>query len=663
MMRTIYIVFNNRDKVDTCTNLFDDLKFVFEEYVNVKICFLDEIRKGDIDDGDLYLVLYKERVYPMKQYISSIDKVIVMARTFERKYLDEVYSLQAGTDVLVVNDSEESTIQTTNSLYELGLNHLNLVPYIEKEDDGKYNHIRVAITPAEKEMVPAYINRIIDVENRCIDTNTFVTIINKLNLNNREVTKNLLSYIRRTTGSMGQRYIADSIKEQMLKQTIQESRESIIIVDNNYSIVHYNDKADIAFKLTENSQASLKEIFENVLVEIFTTNDYVNKLVKFNDINYMVTKTAIRVVEQIIGYSLRFSTETDIKNLEIDLNKQLMKRGFVAKYSFDDIIYKSEIMENTVRLAKQVALTDYTLLINGESGTGKELFAQSIHNFSVRKGKPFVAINCAALPETLLESELFGYEKGAFTGASPQGKIGRFEQANHGTIFLDEIGDMSLNLQARLLRVLQEKEITRIGSEKVMELDIRVLAATNKNLAEAIKKREFREDLYYRLCNIQFKIPALREKKEDITLLFKCFLGSKFDEMTAGEINIIENYNWPGNIRELRNVADYYRTLGELPITIFEDIEAGQDIILPSVSDIKKEPVYMKDKPDVDEIVLYIIRENTSEYCGIGRTSILNELHRRGISLSDDKLRKLIHKLERQNKIKIGRGRTGCMIV
>ena len=542
-MRTIYIVFNNRDKVDTCTNLFDDLKFVFEEYVNVKICFLDEIRKGDIDDGDLYLVLYKERVYPMKQYISSIDKVIVMARTFERKYLDEVYSLQAGTDVLVVSDSEESTIQTTNSLYELGLNHLNLVPYIEKEDDGKYDHIRVAITPAEKEMVPEYINRIIDVENRCIDTNTFVTIINKLNLNNREVTKNLLSYIRRTTGSMGQRYIADSIKEQMLKQTIQESRESIIIVDNNYSIVHYNDKADIAFKLTENSQASLKEIFENVLVEIFTTNDYVNKLVKFNDINYMVTKTAIRVVEQIIGYSLRFSTETDIKNLEIDLNKQLMKRGFVAKYSFDDIIYKSEIMEKTVKLAKQVALTDYTILINGESGTGKELFAQSIHNFSVRKGKPFVAINCAALPETLLESELFGYEKGAFTGASPQGKIGRFEQENHGTIFLDEIGDMSLNLQARILRVLQEKEITRIGSEKVMELDIRVLAATNKNLEEAIKKREFREDLYYRLCNIQFKIPALREKKEDITLLFKCFLGSKFDEMTAGEINIIENYS------------------------------------------------------------------------------------------------------------------------
>lgn len=663
MMRTIYIVFNNRDKVDTCTNLFDDLKFVFEEYVNVKICFLDEISKGDIDDGDLYLVLYKERVSPMKQYISSIDKVIVMARTFERKYLDEVFSLQAGTDVLVVSDSEENTIQTTNSLYELGLNHLNLVPYIEKEDDGKYNHIKIAITPAEKEMIPEYINRIIDVENRCIDTNTFVTIINKLNLNNREVTKNLLSYIRRTTGSMGQRYITDSIKEQMLKQTIQESRESIIIVDNNYSIVHYNDKADIAFKLTENSQASLKEIFENVLVEIFTTNDYVNKLVKFNDINYMVTKTAIRVVEQIIGYSLRFSTETDIKNLEIDLNKQLMKRGFVAKYSFDDIIYKSEIMEKTVKLAKQVALTDYTILINGESGTGKELFAQSIHNFSARKGKPFVAINCAALPETLLESELFGYEKGAFTGASPQGKIGRFEQANHGTIFLDEIGDMSLNLQARLLRVLQEKEITRIGSEKVMELDIRVLAATNKNLVEAIKKREFREDLYYRLCNIQFKIPALREKKEDITLLFKCFLGSKFDEMTAGEINIIENYSWPGNIRELRNVADYYRTLGELPITIFEDIEAGQDIILPSVSDIKKEPVSMKDKPDVDEIVLYIIRENTSEYCVIGRTSILNELHRRGISLSDDKLRKLIHKLERQNKIKIGRGRTGCMIV
>ena len=220
MMKTIYIVFNNRQKTETCMNLFDDLRFVFEGFANVKICFLDEIEPGDIDDGDLYLVLYKDRVYPMREYISSLDKVMVMARTFERKYLDEVYALASGTEVLVVNDSRESTIQTTNSLYELGLNHLNLIPYMIREDDGRYDHIKVAITPAEEDLVPPYVEHIINVHNRCIDTNTFVTIINKLNLNNREVTRNLLSYIQRTTGSTGKRYITDSIKDQMLKQTI-----------------------------------------------------------------------------------------------------------------------------------------------------------------------------------------------------------------------------------------------------------------------------------------------------------------------------------------------------------------------------------------------------------------------------------------------------------
>lgn len=708
MMKTIYIVFNNRQKTETCMNLFDDLRFVFESFANVKICFLDEIEPGDIDDGDLYLVLYKDRVYPMREYISSLDKVMVMARTFERKYLDEVYALASGTEVLVVNDSRESTIQTTNSLYELGLNHLNLIPYMIREDDGRYDHIKVAITPAEEDLVPSYIEHIINVHNRCIDTNTFVTIINKLNLNNREVTRNLLSYIQRTTGSTGKRYITDSIKDQMLKQTIQESRESVIILDNSYNIVHYNDKADITFNLAGSKALSLKEIFEDVFLELFATEDYSDKFIKFQNNHYIVAKTTIRVMDQIIGYSLRFSAETDIKNLEIDINKQLMKRGLVAKYIFDDIIYKSDVMKKTVGLAKKIAVTDYTVLINGESGTGKELLAQSIHNFSRRKEKPFVAINCAALPESLLESELFGYEKGAFTGASPQGKIGLFEQANRGTIFLDEIGDMSLNLQARLLRVLQEKQITRIGSDKVINLDIRVVAATNKNLSDAIKNREFREDLYYRLCNIPITMPALREKKEDISLLFRCFVGEKFDEMSALEKAAMENYRWPGNVRELRNAADYYITLGELPAAVLSAAKApafsGYGEIPTDAKSIAyaeapatarsfayaeapaTAPAYATNiaravgfapgpnyvecaapapgrapADQLETLVMSIISAHTTELCGIGRTSILNELRARGIKLSDDKLRKLIRKLEAENKIKVGRGRVGCM--
>ena len=680
-MKTIYIIFNDREKETTWRNLYEDLRMVFEDFIKVKICFLSETRPGDISDGDLFLVLYKERVHLMKEYISSLDKVMVLTRTFARQYLDEVYAIPAGTDVLVVNDSDESTIQTTNSLYELGLNHLNLIPYIPSEGPEKYSHIHMAITPDEEDSVPSFINHIINVHDRCIDTNTFITIINKLNLNSSQITANMLAYIQRTTGDIGRHYITESLTNELLKKNLQELKDSIIITDSSFTMVYFNDKADITFTLSENSHISLELLFESVFSELFPPEDYENKLIPFLGTNYIVTKSTVRIGGQIVGYSLRFSTEADIKNMESDLNKQLMKKGLVAKYRFDDILCKSEVMKKSMALARKVALTDYTILINGESGTGKELLAQSIHNFSARKDRPFVAINCAALPPSLLESELFGYEKGAFTGASPQGKIGLFEQANHGTIFLDEIGDMSLHLQARLLRVLQEKQVTRLGSDRVINLDIRVLAATNRDLAQAIQKNKFREDLYYRLCNIPIKLPALRERNDDVIYIFRSFIGDKYDRLTESEIQMLKTYSWPGNIRELKNAADYYLTLGELPQTILSKFleetpsaAAGNHPVQTSVQ--TSAPVSAHGRvpsaagrtaatagmQDVEAEVLAIIAENTTDSSGIGRVPILYQLESRGIRISDDKLRKLLKKLEEAGRITVGRGRTGCRI-
>ena len=307
--------------------------------------------------------------------------------------------------------------------------------------------------------------------------------------------------------------------------------------------------------------------------------------------------------------------------------------------------------------ARTVAPSRASVLLTGESGTGKELMAQSIHNFSARKDKPFVAINCAALPESLLESELFGYEQGAFTGASPHGKIGLFEQANHGTIFLDEIGDMSLNLQARLLRVLQEKQVTRLGSDRVTNLDIRVLAATNRDLASAVQNREFREDLYYRLCNIPIKLPALRERNGDILYIFRSFVEEKYERLTAEEIQMMKTYTWPGNIRELKNAADYFLILGELPQTLLSYFQET----VPAPSSVKSDSP-SDEKQDVEFLVLSIIAQHTSDSSGIGRVPILHELSRHGIHISDDKLRKLLKQLESQGRITVGRGRTGCRI-
>jgi len=232
------------------------------------------------------------------------------------------------------------------------------------------------------------------------------------------------------------------------------------------------------------------------------------------------------------------------------------------RYQFENIIAKSSKMRQVIEAIKVVAKSNATVLIAGESGTGKELIAQAIHSQSYRKDKPFIAISCAALPESLLESELFGHEKGAFTGAHAQ-RRGKFEIANRGTLFLDEIGEMSANIQVHLLRVLEEKEFTRVGGNELIKVDVRVISATNKDIKQAVANGQFREDLYYRLNVVAIELPPLRERKEDIPLLAQHFL-KKFAVENQKEItafspeatDFLLKYEWPGNVRELENALE-----------------------------------------------------------------------------------------------------------
>ncbi|MBE3520038.1 MAG: sigma-54-dependent transcriptional regulator [Firmicutes bacterium] len=245
---------------------------------------------------------------------------------------------------------------------------------------------------------------------------------------------------------------------------------------------------------------------------------------------------------------------------ELERMRRLVNR-MAAKYTFDDIVAKSPLMRAAVDQARRVAETSVTVLLRGESGTGKELFAHAIHNASPRHSGPFVRVNCAALPDALLESELFGYAEGAFTGARKGGRRGLFEEANGGTLFLDEVGVMNLNLQATLLRVLQEKEITRVGESKPVPVDVRVIGATNISLEQAVAEGRFREDLYYRLNVIPIFIPPLRQRKEDIPELVAHLvrkLNAEYGRSVRGvdddAMEYLLSYNWPGNVRELENV-------------------------------------------------------------------------------------------------------------
>lgn len=309
--------------------------------------------------------------------------------------------------------------------------------------------------------------------------------------------------------------------------------------------------------------------------------------------------------------------------------------GYAATYNFKDFIGDSKFLSDTIELSKRFSHSDKNVLITGESGTGKELFAQSIHNHSVRKNNPFVAINCASYPKDLFDSELFGYEEGAFTGARKGGKIGKFELSDGGTLFLDEIGEMPLHLQAKLLRVIESKSITRIGGNKNINIDVRIIAATNRNLEEMVVNNSFREDLYYRLKVLFLHLEPLRNRENDSILLANYFIKkfSKDSPNTAVGVTeeakeLISSYNWPGNIRELENIISLalFYCDGDL-ISESDLINSGLNHQLDKDKPSKKTGSSTLSQV-TKEIVLEALEKNngnktkTAEQLGISRSTI-----------------------------------------
>ncbi len=310
----------------------------------------------------------------------------------------------------------------------------------------------------------------------------------------------------------------------------------------------------------------------------------------------------------------------------------VLHRKLEERYSFENIIFKSAKMQGVIELVKAVAKSNATVLITGESGTGKELIARAIHNYSNRQNKSFVAISCAALPESILESELFGHEKGSFTGAHIQRK-GKFETADKGTLFMDEIGDMSSNIQVHLLRVLEVKEFTRLGGNEVVKVNVRLISATNKDLKDAVSQRLFREDLYYRLNVVNIEIPPLRNRKEDIPLLAEHFLNKfavdnnkEIKQISSKAMDILLRYEWPGNVRELENVIERSVILASNGQINPEDfpVELMQCKGLPSSSDSIK---------DIEKNHIVSVLEEmdgnvskTANILGISRVTLYNKI-------------------------------------
>jgi len=335
------------------------------------------------------------------------------------------------------------------------------------------------------------------------------------------------------------------------------------------------------------------------------------------------------VVANIVRSSLKdpqnrtiitFTEASQLQTIEYKIRKQLSNKGLVAKFSLNDIIGTSKPLKRAIEKVSAFANTSSTVLLYGETGTGKEIFAHSIHNLSSRAKGPFVSVNCSALPKELAESELFGYEEGAFTGAKKAGKPGIFELAHEGTLFLDEIGTMPLELQAKLLRVIQEKEVSRLGGTRIIPINVRIIAATNNNLELAIQEGLFRRDLYFRLNVLLLRIPPLRERPEDIPLLFNYFvkkfalkLHTKINIFNNHNLKVLSNYSWPGNVRELENFAERYVALTAyhpapnfLLEELFEEIRSG---LTPGHEKLEDHDIIEVNEPTLSEAMFSSERE------------------------------------------------------
>lgn len=370
--------------------------------------------------------------------------------------------------------------------------------------------------------------------------------------------------------------------------------------------------------------------------------------------NLVVSKAPLEREGRVLGGVITLREASEIEKLETRLRAELRSKGHVARYTFADIVGESPAIRAVVRRAQKMAAGPGTVLILGESGTGKELLAQAIHNASPRRNFPFLAVNCAALPESLLESELFGYEEGAFTGARRGGKPGFFEEAHRGTIFLDEIGDMPPQLQARLLRVLQQKEVVRIGGTRVIPVDVRVIAASNRDLRQLVAQGLFRSDLYYRLNVLPLYVPPLRERKEDIASLVEYFLRAHKSalKITREIMDAFLRYDWPGNIRELENCIEYLVNVVEGDPSVTDLPEPIKATVLgaPTETALQADPRVIK--------VLGLLREAENSGRRLGRRSLAQS----GPGLSEHELRVLLKQLARAGLVSIGRGRNGTRL-
>lgn len=661
----------------------EQIQSLFRDKVVVSCSTVRSTLKNGVAGADLYCITTDalEQLPDLQKRLPEGAETVSFSVTFSQDMLARLNAVPAGTTALFVNLSEKMSQECITSLNQLGINHIRFLPYYPGADERLAENVFLAVTPGEERYVPPGIRQVISLGQRKIDCNTVVEVLLKLKFYEMledPFIKAYFSSIASNSYSFDELFGRSLRLESSFQGLIDTLDIGIIGINEHDDIFVCNKKAE---KITGISlSASIGQKAEQTVPFLpfsesrssCSPRKISDRLIRLHGVPVNVSIIPIIRSGNHMGAIAMLQHFVEEEERQHKMRIQLFDKGHQARYTFDDIIGTSPAICNVRDIASKMARTKSSILITGESGTGKELFAHAIHNASPRRHNPFIAINCAALPENLLESELFGYVDGAFTGAKKGGKMGLFEFAHTGTFFLDEVEGMSPLLQIKLLRVLQEQEVMRIGDNRLIHVDVRIIAATNQMLEQLVEDGAFREDLYYRLNTLPVNLPPLRERTEDILPLIEEFqknLGGIFSVSPKVLKKLLE-HPWNGNIRELRNYVEYFSYLDK-PVIDLEDLPPGFHC------QIAHKKTRISHSPDTPGSTLHeIAGKRLEEYrfiltalaqgrtlgITVGREYMAREAQKSHILLSQYEIRQILSSLETLGYVKISKGRGGTRI-
>lgn len=652
----------------------ENLDRIFGDCVETESYYIEGNPQTFEFDGDVIVVSSTILYEYLHQLNHGHKRIIVMKRTFTKRGFEKIKQLHPGEKLLFISNFHEIAIECVSKLYELGVGDIKLIPYNPQSPySTEQTGIRKAVTAGDVDAVPGFIDEVIDLGDRVIDVPTVADIGAHLGLPTtlqRRIIEKYKADIMYTDLGISRAFDDfDEVKRQF-KTIINFYNDSIIATDLHGRITEYNEASVKVFGPSmENAVGKkIQEVFPKIGIQDIRkgTKRVLDEVVTIDHVPYVINKYGVfNDKDVLVGTVIMGQKYMEMEAERNRLRKKLTTHGHTAKYTIDSILGQSGVIQSLKKTAERMAQSSSTVLITGESGTGKEVFAQAIHNASCRRQGPFVAVNCSAIVPSLLESELFGYEAGAFTGAKKGGRIGLFEMADKGTIFLDEIGEMPYELQSKLLRVLMEREIMHIGGNDVIRIDVRVIAATNKDLVQLIREGRFREDLYYRINVLPLKLPPLRERKEDIECMTRYFMSSfgEGKKIAPSAVEAMLQYDWPGNVRELHNCVEY--------MCQFSDGEITRESLPPQVAELGKVGEkgdgreYLTGQPGLNEMeymILSVIHRRRVRKLPVGRKVLAQALAQLGVRIPEQEIRFFIKSLEEKELVVTPRGRAGSSL-